>query len=89
MESNPLKQIKFAFYTSILLIFALLTGFLMASESDGIANVGAMILLYPAYIMLSTWLAWKSYNERPEISWILIILMILSTIALLLLINVN
>ncbi len=89
MESNPFKPIKFALYTSVLLIFALLTGFLMSRESDGIANVGTMILLYPAYIMLSTWLAWKSYKQRPEISWILIILMILSTIALLLLINVN
>lgn len=89
MESKPLKQIKFAFYTSILVIFSMLTCFLLSNVSDGIANVGAIILLYPAYIMLSTWLARKSYNERPEISWILIILMILSTIALLLLINVN
>lgn len=89
MESKPLKQIKFALYTSFLIICSLLTGFLLSRESDGIANVGAIILLYPAYIMLSTWLAWKSYDQRPEISWILIALMILSTISLLLLINVN
>ncbi|MCM1137339.1 MAG: hypothetical protein NC221_04570 [Duncaniella sp.] len=36
---------------------------------------------YPFYLLLSGYLAWFAYPQRPYISWILIALMVLSSIA--------
>ena len=37
-----------------------------------------IIKLWPVYAIASSWLAWASYPQRPALSWILIILTLLS-----------
>lgn len=39
-----------------------------------------MLRLYPAYVVLTGWLAWLSWRERPYITWILLAMMILTHI---------
>ncbi|MDE5785518.1 MAG: hypothetical protein K2H98_03210 [Duncaniella sp.] len=43
---------------------------------------------YPFYLILSGWLAWKSYSSRPAVAWILMILMVMSTAAMWMLVNI-
>lgn len=42
---------------------------------------------YPFYLILSGWLAWKSYPARPAVAWILMILMVMSSAAIWMLVN--
>ena len=44
------------------------------------ADTGARTILwcYPFYVIVAAWLAWASWSERPYITWILLILMLLS-----------
>lgn len=49
-------------------------------------TVRLTVWLYPFYMLLSSWLAWKAYAERPVITWILLALEILSTASIYLLI---
>lgn len=41
-----------------------------------------LVWIYPFYMLLSGWLAWKAYPQRPYVSWLLLAVMILSTIAI-------
>lgn len=43
-----------------------------------------LLWLFPLYLILSSWLAWRSWRERPTVAWILIVLEILTTAAVLL-----
>ena len=40
-----------------------------------------LVWIYPFYMLLSAWLAWRVYVQRPYLTWILLALMILSSIA--------
>lgn len=40
------------------------------------------VWIYPFYLLLSGWLAWKAWGRRPEVTWILVAVMWLSTIAI-------
>lgn len=40
-----------------------------------------LVWIYPFYMLLSAWLAWKAYPQRSYVSWLLLAVMILSTIA--------
>ena len=40
-----------------------------------------LVGIYPFYMLLSGWLAWKAYPQRAYVSWILLAVMVLSTIA--------
>lgn len=42
-------------------------------------TVKTFVWIYPFYMLLSAWLAWSAYASRPYISWILLLLMALST----------
>ena len=37
---------------------------------------------YPLYVLLSGYLSWQCYPQRPAMSWILIVLMIMSHAAM-------
>lgn len=49
-------------------------------------TVRLMVWLYPFYMLLSSYLAWKAYAERPSVTWILLAMEILSTVSIFLLI---
>lgn len=38
--------------------------------------------LYPAYILAASFLAWQCYGRRTEMTWIIIILMLLTHVAM-------
>lgn len=38
--------------------------------------------IYPFYMLLSGWLAWKAYPQRSYVSWVLVAVMVLSTMAI-------
>lgn len=40
-----------------------------------------LIWIYPFYMVLSAYLAWRAYTQRPYLTWILLAVMILSSIA--------
>lgn len=41
-----------------------------------------MVWFYPFYMLLSSWLAWRSMRERPTVTWVLLVLEILTTAAI-------
>lgn len=55
----------------------------MAAPQAGV--VRALIWIYPFYMLLSAWLAYKAWAGKPDVTWILITVMLLSTAAIFLL----
>ncbi|MCI9285217.1 MAG: hypothetical protein HFJ91_05395 [Muribaculaceae bacterium] len=49
---------------------------------DGEGTVETLVWLYPFYMLLSGWLAWKSYPQRHYVSWMLLAVMVLSTLGI-------
>lgn len=52
----------------------------MADSGDESHHV--YLWLYPAYVLATGYLAWQSYGRRTEMTWILIVLMLLSHAAM-------
>lgn len=46
--------------------------------SEGGPVVKALVWLYPAYVLLSGLLAWLCYGRRTVLTWIVLILLVLS-----------
>lgn len=42
----------------------------------------ALVWVYPFYMLLSGWLAYRSYTVRQYVAWMLVAVMILSTVAI-------
>ncbi len=40
-----------------------------------------LVWIFPFYMLLSAYLAWRAYVQRPYVTWMLLALMILSSIA--------
>lgn len=57
--------------------FPLLLGNIPAGDE----TLKTFVWIYPFYMLLSAWLAWNAYGRRAYVSWILILLMGLSTAA--------
>ncbi|MDE5727816.1 MAG: hypothetical protein K2H94_06815 [Duncaniella sp.] len=49
-------------------------------------TVRLMVWLYPFYMLLSSWLAWKAWAERQAVTWILLAMEVLSTASIYILI---
>lgn len=45
---------------------------------DGALN---LLRIYPLYVVASGWLAWISWSSRPYMTWILLVVMLLSHLA--------
>ncbi len=45
-------------------------------------DVRTWVMLYPLYVIVAAWIAWRSYNLRPVLAWILIVLMVLTHAAI-------
>lgn len=73
---------KTPIWMTVIIIVAMLPVFLFPTllgmlppDSEG---VRAIVWCYPFYVIMSGFLAYVSYGSRPEMSWILLILMVLS-----------
>ncbi|WP_289752246.1 hypothetical protein [uncultured Duncaniella sp.] len=76
---------KTPLWMTVIIIIFLLPIFafpiLLANLPTGDEAVRLFVWIYPFYMVLSAWLAWNAYPRRSYISWILLILMGLSTAA--------
>lgn len=72
-------------WMTVLIILFLLPAFsfpvLATNIPAGNDAVKTFVWLYPFYMVLSAWLAWSAWPGRPYISWILLVLMAMSTAA--------
>ena len=53
---------------------------LALSPSDSLHNT--MLWIYPFYVLMSGWLAWLSWKDRPYLTWILLAVLILTHISM-------
>ena len=74
-----------AWITILIIIVALplfstpaLLGMLPAADSP--ARV--FVWIYPFYMVVAAYLAWKAYPQRSYLTWLLLILMVLTTVAI-------
>lgn len=76
---------KTPLWMTVLIIIFLLPVFsfplLLANIPGDDESVKTFVWIYPFYMLLSAWLAWSAYPQRPYVCWILLILMVLSTAA--------
>lgn len=52
-------------------------------------NTSTLVFIFPLYALLSAWLAYRSYTRRPELSWILLGVLLLAYGAMAFLISHN
>ena len=64
----------------------ILTTFVFVEKAAGDALPWALVMLLPLYVVLSTWISYRVYSTRREISWILQGLQMLVYLALFVLI---
>ncbi len=55
------------------------------APADGMAHT--LTVLYPAYVIASAICALMCYGRRPEVSWILVVLLVLTDAAMWILVN--
>lgn len=55
---------------------------MLSLSAADISEYRILVWFYPFYVIVSAWLAWQCYGRRTEMTWILIILMILSHAAM-------
>ncbi len=55
---------------------------LLNLSAGNISEYKVLVRLYPIYVLVAAYLAWQCYGRRNEMTWILIILMILSHAAI-------
>lgn len=90
MINQPRRHTPLAVTVIIILtalpVFALPSLLSLAGESP-LPIVRTLLWGYPLYVLLTAWLAYICYDTRPYITWILVILMILTHAAMWLLIK--
>lgn len=79
MPSTP-KWVTFLIIIFTFPIFTLPS--LLAQCEQGAEATQTLVWIYPFYMLLSGYLAWRAYPGRPYLTWILLALMILSSIAM-------
>lgn len=88
---NPDPRRPPLWVTLIIVIAAMpvlsLPAMLSATGPDTLPIVRTLLWGYPLYVILAGWLAWICYRRRPYMTWILIVLMILTHLAMWVLLN--
>ena len=72
-------------YFAILLVLLALPLFstpLLLGAATATSPLRLFAWSYPFYLIASAWCAWRVYPRRPDLAWILAILMVLSTAAM-------
>ena len=79
MNTAP-KWVTFLILIFTLPIFTLPSLLAQCSGSDDMPRT--LVWIYPFYMILSAFLAWKAYPQRPYLTWVLLAVMILSSVAI-------
>ena len=64
---------------------AIFPSYMASMPADGEARL--LVWLYPAYVIATGICAWVSYPRRPDVAWILLVLLALSHAAMYVLVN--
>lgn len=81
MENDDIPQQKMPWWVKVLIILdtlPILTYPKMLSESTGFDGAKIFLELYPLYVPLAAVCAWISWKRRPDVTWLLLIVMLLS-----------
>ncbi len=60
---------------------------MLADSSPEAGSEGTFLWIYPAYVLAAGICAWISWKKRPEITWILVVLLILTHVAMWILVS--
>lgn len=78
--------VKTPVWMTILIILLVLPVFslpaLLSAIAPGDSGMKTIVWCYPVYVVMSGWLAWQCYPQRREVSWILLVLMVMSHVAM-------
>lgn len=90
-EKNNRKRppVWFILLLLLMLLPLIFWPFMMAQYSgmadsmvdDGLPSRWLIVNIFPIYTLVSCWLSYKCYRQRPEVSYVLIALLALSYIA--------
>ena len=76
---TPPKWVTFLIIIFTLPIFTLPS--LLSQCAPDASATKTLLWIYPFYMILSGYLAWRAYTQRPYLTWILLAVMLLSSIA--------
>lgn len=79
MPATP-KWVIFLIIIFTLPVFTLPSLLSQIGQEEGLTNT--LVWIYPFYMILSAYLAWKAYPLRPYLTWVLLSVMLLSSIAI-------
>lgn len=89
MIHNPNKQTT-PWWMTLIIVIAMIPAMAMPFAMTGLPaeNPGRLLTyFYPAYVIASGICAWITYPKRPELTWILIVLLLMSHAAMYILVN--
>lgn len=92
MNSTPMPQKPMPLWAKMIIcIMALpLLAFpFILADSPADSSLRLFVWFYPAYIIISAICAWMCWRQRQEISWIIIVLMLLTHLAMYYLTNIS
>ena len=73
-------------WVTLLIVIFTLPIFTLPSLLDmcapGDSAMKTLVWIYPFYMILSGFLAWRTYPARPYLTWILLAVMILTSVAI-------
>ena len=84
-QGGPLKPRRPWWFTALLIVLVLPSFGMpwVLSDAPQGSLLAALIKWFPAYLLLSAVCAWMAYPQRRDVAWIIVALMILSSIAFL------
>ena len=83
-QGGPLKPRRPWWFTLILILLVLPafgTPWVLADAPEN-SVLAILVKLFPAFLLLAAVCAWYAYPQRSDLSWILVVIMLLSTGAL-------
>lgn len=82
MNSSKRPPVWFRLIVTATIVPLLSWPWLLSDIPSADATMRTLLLCLPAYVMLSAYIAYRTYCERPEVAWILIFLAWVSYVAL-------
>ncbi len=76
------SRFRTPWWVTVIIIVCMLPVFsfpaLLANCPPDDGGLHTMLVIYPFYVIAAGWLAWASWSQRPYMTWILLVLMLLS-----------
>ncbi len=82
MNSSKRPPVWFRLTVAVTIAPLLSWPWLLSGIPSADATMRTLLMCLPAYVMLSGYIAYRTYRDRPEVAWILIFLVWLSYVAI-------